>query len=99
MADILEPEKVSEKISKGAFVVDVRTPDEFRGGHLENAQNIPVTEIEQHLASFGTDKNREIIVYCQRGARAGKAKEALEKNGFTNVHNAGGYPELRKAGI
>ncbi|MCC6953136.1 MAG: rhodanese-like domain-containing protein [Deltaproteobacteria bacterium] len=99
MAEFLDSEAVSEKIANGAVVLDVRTPAEFAEGSLVSAANIPVGELETKLSEVGSDKNREVIVYCQRGARAGKAKEVLERNGFTRVYNAGGFPELRDAGL
>src|SRR5262245_48058926 len=52
-------------IHNGAFVIDVRTRAEFDSGHLDHAINIPHTEISQNLTTIGSDKNREIILYCR----------------------------------
>ncbi len=89
------PSEVREKISSGALVVDVRSKEEFDTGHLEGALHVPHTEVEQKLELFGQDRGRDIVVYCRSGRRSGMAKEVLEKHGFTNVVNGGGYADLK----
>jgi len=74
-------------IEEGAFLVDVRTPGEFAGGHVKNSVNIPLDRITSSLAKFKNKKN--IVVFCQSGGRSAAAKSLLEKNGFTNVINGG----------
>lgn len=84
-----------EKIDfENAFIVDVRTPKEFAGGHFENAVNIPVSEVENNLEKF--EGHEQIVVYCRSGARSGKAKDMLEDAGHTNVINAINNAELEK---
>ncbi len=90
---IASKKQVQEWIAKGAFIVDVRTPDEFKSGHYKGAINIPLADVEKSIAKFG-DKNRLIVVYCRSGNRSGKAKAILEKNGFTNVINGGGLKDM-----
>ena len=85
------------KIESGALVVDVRTPEEFATGHLARATNVPHTAIAKNLATFGTDKEREIVLYCRSGRRAGLATAELRALGYTSVYNAGGYAELAAA--
>jgi rhodanese-related sulfurtransferase len=94
-AEVDAPDKSKELISSGALVVDVRSKEEFESGHLEGALNVPHTEIEENLSLFGPDKDKPIVVYCHSGRRSGIAKEVLEKNGFTAVHNGGGYESLK----
>ena len=94
-ADVDSPESVKRLIDSGVLVVDVRSEEEFQSGHLEGALNVPHTEIEENLAVFGADKEKPIVVYCRSGRRSGIAKEVLEKNGFTSVHNGGGYEDLK----
>jgi len=86
--------KAWQMINDGALLVDVRTADEYKQGHLDGAKLIPVKEVENRLAEFGEDKSWPIVVYCKKGVRAGRAEEALLKHGFTNVLNGGGYDEL-----
>ena len=79
---------------ENAFIVDVRSPQEFASGHYEGAMNIPVNEIEQYLSEF--EGHDQIVVYCQSGARSGNAKNILEREGFTNVINGINLSHLNK---
>jgi len=74
--------------------IDVRTPEEFATGHLEEAVLIPHTEIAARITELTENKDSEIHVYCRSGNRSGKAKVALEALGFTKVINEGGYQEI-----
>lgn len=74
-------------LKDGAFLVDVRSPEEFASGNVKNSVNIPVTQIANQLAKFKDKKN--IVVFCRSGMRSSQAKAILEKNGFTNVINGG----------
>ena len=84
-------------IAEGALLVDVRTPKEFEAGHLEGAINISHEQTADRLAEYGDDKNRTIVVYCRSGRRSGVAEDILKENGYTNVHNGGGYEALLAA--
>lgn len=86
-----------ERIEAGALLVDVRTPEEFQSGHLKGAINISHDETFERLAEYGTDKARSIVVYCRSGRRSGIAEGVLKEQGFTNVHNAGGYEPMLAA--
>ncbi|WP_047046777.1 rhodanese-like domain-containing protein [Vibrio mexicanus] len=81
-----------QKIEQGALVVDVRTPGEFEQGHLEDALNYPLAELDTHFN--GVDKNTEIVLYCRSGNRSGQAFQYLKAQGFTNLQNAGGLQEM-----
>jgi phage shock protein E len=76
-------------IKEGAFIVDVRTPGEFAGGHVNGSVNIPLDQLIQQLSKFKNKKN--IIVCCQSGGRSGQAKIVLEKSGIANVINGGSW--------
>ncbi|SDI58066.1 rhodanese-like domain-containing protein [Mucilaginibacter sp. P25] len=76
-------------IKDGAFLVDVRTPGEFAGGHAKGSVNIPLDQLPQQLSRLRNKKS--IIVCCQSGGRSGQAKGILEKNGITNVINGGNW--------
>lgn len=79
-------------ISEGAFLVDVRTPAEFGGGHVKGSVNIPLDSIPFQLEKFKDKKN--IIVFCRSGNRSGQAKFILEQNGITNVTNGGTWDQV-----
>jgi phage shock protein E len=75
-------------VSDGAVLVDVRSPGEFSGGHIEGAISIPIQELTGRTEELG-DKNGPIVLYCQSGARSAMAKRLLESQGFTQVHDMG----------
>jgi phage shock protein E len=75
-------------VAEGALLLDVRTPAEFAGGHVEGALNVPVQVLAQRLGELG-DKARPIVVYCQSGGRSARAAGELQAAGFT-VHDLGG---------
>ena len=80
---------VPSLIAEGALLIDVRTPGEFAGGHIQGAINIPVSSITTGIEKKAKDKSKSIILYCHSGARSGSAKKALVRAGYTNVINAG----------
>ena len=76
-------------VAGGATLLDVRSPEEFSGRHVDGAISIPIQELSGRIGQLG-DKSDEIVVYCQSGSRSAMAKRLLESNGFTNVHDLGG---------
>jgi rhodanese-related sulfurtransferase len=78
---------LAEIINDGAFLVDVRSPMEFASEKVKGSVNIPVDQIQNHLAKFKGKNN--IVVFCRSGARSSQAKAILERNGITNVTNGG----------
>jgi rhodanese-related sulfurtransferase len=76
-------------VANGAMLIDVRSPQEFAGRHIEGAVNIPVQELGGRIDELG-EQTREIVVYCQSGGRSAAAKRLLESRGFANVHDMGG---------
>jgi rhodanese-related sulfurtransferase len=69
-------------VAKGAMLLDVRSPGEFAGGHIDGAVSIPVQELAGRIDELG-DKTGQIVVYCQSGNRSAMAKRLLESRGFT----------------
>jgi phage shock protein E len=94
-----DPAAAKTLIAAGATVLDVRSPDEFSGGHVATATNIPVGDVGNRLADVdklvGGDKTKPVVVYCAKGGRAAKAKVELEAAGYTHVVNGGGYDDLK----
>lgn len=79
-----------------AVLIDVRTAKEFDSGHLDGAMNVALDEIQNNPDDFPVGPEKEIILYCGSGRRAGIAMEVLKSRGFKHVINAGGYEELKK---
>ena len=75
-------------VAAGARLLDVRSPEEYAGGHLPGAVNIPVQELDRRLAEVGP-RDGELVVYCRSGHRSSRATELLRQHGFTKVHNLG----------
>src|ERR1019366_4451539 len=75
--------------SERPFLLDVRTPQEFEGGHIPGAMNIPVDDLRSRLGELPRD--REIAAYCQVGQRGYLATRILFQAGFKAVNIGGGY--------
>lgn len=73
----------------GAVLLDVRTPQEYRGGHIPGSKNIPLQFIG-NVTSVVEDKDTVLYVYCQSGARSRQASGMLQDMGYRNVNNIGG---------
>ena len=88
-------------IDKGGVVVlDVRTPDEYRAGHLKDAKlaNVNDPGFDANIAKL--DKNKPVVVYCAVGGRSARASDIMVKKGFKNVYNvSGGYNAWSGAGL
>lgn len=76
-------------------LIDVRTADEYAGGHLDGALNITHTAIGQEISKANVNKDDNVILYCRSGQRAGVAQETLKKMGFLHVENYGGMEQAR----
>lgn len=89
-----------KSLGKDELILDVRRPDEFSAGHIENARNIPVDQVAgfvDELRKFST-----VYIHCKRGGRAKAAFETLSNAGLSNlvcIYDAGmdqwiesGYP-------
>jgi len=67
-------------------LLDVRTVDEFKEGHIRGATLIPVSKLEANLAKLKDSKNKQIVVYCRSGSRSVAASRILKANGFTPLN-------------
>ena len=75
--------------AEGAMLIDVRSFQEYRGGHIPGSQNIPLQQLDE-IEFLAEDKDMGLYVYCQSGARSRQAAGMLQRMGYTNVHNIGG---------
>jgi len=80
-------------IQKGAVIIDVRTPNEFRGGHIKSALNIPLNNLASQVSKIKKDK--PVITCCASGMRSASAKSYLQSNGFKEVYNGGSWMSLQ----
>lgn len=72
-----------------AVLIDVRTPEEFASGHIEDAYNIPLDRIDI-TSQVVKDKSTPLYLYCRSGARSARACHYLQSEGYTNAVNIGG---------
>jgi len=73
----------------GAVLLDVRTPQEYREGHIPGSKNIPLQTIDK-VDAVVENKDTTLYVYCYSGARSRQAASMLQHMGYTNVNNIGG---------
>ncbi len=84
----------------GIKMIDVREPEEFNQGHIDNAIHIPRGVLEFKITNFPelADKSETYLVYCRSGSRSALATENLQKLGYTHVLSlAGGYQAWSQA--
>lgn len=87
-------ENLSETLKNGAVLVDVRTQAEYASGCIKNSINIPVNQLSTQLSKLKKDET--IVVFCASGMRSASAKNILNRNGFENVINGGGWKSVEK---
>ena len=68
-----------------AILIDVRSKQEYKEGHIAEAISIPYYELWKKASEQIKDKNTKIIIYCNTGSRAKKAEKILKKLGYTNI--------------
>jgi rhodanese-related sulfurtransferase len=82
------------------LVLDVRTAEEFAAGHVPGAVNIPHEQTADRLEELRPYQDREIVLYCKSGRRAGIAADTLAEAGFSRLrHLAGDMPGWSAAGL
>ena len=90
------PSSAPSAVPQGADTVwiDVRTPQEFAGGHLPGAINLPVDGFAQTFPALGLSRDAVVAIYCRSGKRAGRALDVARELGYAKAYNAGGYEAL-----
>jgi len=74
--------------NKEAIIIDVRTPAEYRDGHIPGVTNIPLDELEQRMNEVPKDK--KVVLICRTGNRSAQGTKLLRSKGFSNVFNSTG---------
>jgi len=87
------------KTNKNIVLIDIRTKEEWNGGHIPGAVHLARGMLEFLVERKVKDKNQSILVYCRSGARGALGTLTLQKMGYTNVKNiAGAFLAWKKAG-
>jgi rhodanese-related sulfurtransferase len=96
----VKAEEAAKIIADGKVaVVDVRTPDEFKDGHIKGAKNIDIMSSDFEAQLGKLDKTQPTLVHCQAGGRSTRALPIFEKLGFTHlIHLDDGFGGWQSAG-
>jgi rhodanese-related sulfurtransferase len=77
-------------INRSAIVLDMRSPEAYRSGHIVNAKNISLAELQADPDQLNKKKNKLLLTVCETGAQAGKAANLLRRAGFENTFSLRG---------
>lgn len=88
--------ELKEQLTKSPFLLDVRTEQEFAGGSVTGAVNIPLDALDKQLKKLPTDKDHAIVVFCRSGGRASNAQAILAQAGYHNVVNGGSWQNVQQ---
>jgi rhodanese-related sulfurtransferase len=92
VVETVEKEIFKELIQDNYLILDVRTPGEFMGGHIEHALNIDFNGPDFKNQISKLDKDQPLLIYCAVGGRSAKAALLMESLGFKKVYELkGGY--------
>lgn len=88
LAKEINATSASELRDQGAFVLDVREPDEWAAGHIPGATLIPLKQLASRLSEVPQDQ--QIVVVCRSGNRSAEGRDILLDAGFAEVTSMGG---------
>ena len=86
----ISAEEAYEMMISQEIVVDVRTREEYDGGHIENAVLVPNESIGSEMPETLPDKEATLLIYCRSGRRSKDAAEKLLALGYQSVYDFGG---------
>lgn len=88
----ISPEDAYEKLQEDSeiLLMDVRTEEEYKAGHIENAELLPLDVVADKAQALYPEKNQTIYVYCRSGRRSEVAFNILLDLGYQEVYDLGG---------
>lgn len=90
--------ETAQKRDAGAFILDVRQPEEWNEFHIPDASLIPLEQLPDRLSEV--PKDREVVVVCRSGNRSATGRDILRDAGYTTVSSmAGGMTEWQQEGF
>lgn len=95
----ISPATYKEQVKQSDVLVDVRTPAEFKEGHVKQALNSNFNggQFTEQIKNW--DKSKTYYLYCASGNRSGKAAKLMSEAGFKHVFNLGAYKDLKASGL
>lgn len=82
------PSVTATQVEAGAYLLDVREPDEWAAGHAPDAHHIPMMEVPARVAEIPADA--DVVVVCRSGGRSGQVVGYLMNQGWDNLRNLDG---------
>ncbi len=82
--ETIEIEEIGDYVAEGYMLVDVREVEEFEGGHIPDAINVPLSTIQN--GNYSLEEGAQYIIICRSGNRSQTASELLEKSGYHIVN-------------
>ena len=91
-AELITPQALVPQLGtpQAPLILDVRSEAEYQDGHIPGAINIPYREVPNRVSEIAEFTDREVVVYCEVGVRAGIAEAALEQAGFERIRHLEG---------
>ena len=90
----------ARELKRGALLIDVREPEDWRQSHIPAAVHMPRGTIELDIEEKAPALDTPIICHCGGGSRSALAAESLQRMGYTNVKSlAGGFKAWKQAGL
>lgn len=86
--DPIKLREIIDKPDKSIWIIDVRTPEEYRAGHIPTSKLFPLQELEKRFSELPKDK--KLILYCRSGRRSSIAYNILKKHGYKDILDWGG---------
>ena len=88
----IKPDEVKAHLAqnKNSVLIDVRTTEEYRDGHIPGSKLLPLDELAFRVKDLPADKSTPLIVYCLSGARSRAAASQLARAGYSEVYDLGG---------
>lgn len=86
----VEPQEAVKLINNDAFIIDLRSAEAFKRGHIVNAKNIPLDELAAHDDKIRNDESRPVLAVCDAGMTSTRAVDTLRKSGLENVYGLKG---------
>jgi rhodanese-related sulfurtransferase len=86
----ISPGEAVRLLNAGALALDLRTPDEYKAGHIANARHVPGTAIADGAENLMKWKEKPVITYCETGMTGGAAARQLGRLGFKQAFNLRG---------
>jgi rhodanese-related sulfurtransferase len=75
----------------GGLLIDVRSPADFRSGHLPHAINLQLNQLDTSVPRLTQDKDQLLLIHCKSGLRSELAAQRLRRQGYVNAINLGPY--------